>query len=1270
MTNYSEKRSRSRIPIKLDAQLQLSNGQSWPCTIADYCTEGMFIRFDTEKTALVESYISVEHGSILGLGFSVPGQNKGRDIEPSHFSIEADIVHIIEGAVGVRFVREYPNEIRALQSIKVNKDNREQVREGKVNVSLAQSKEIISELVLATKQHAQPLMEGLGDILVEEVKAASLKSSSDQLSNAMMAAGDRVESENRNIQNKFVAELEDPIGLYNQRVDRGVNVSDSLSLVGKGEFEDWLTSRVITTKAETRYLADLLPLRVRLQSISVGSSEYDQSVFGPVLLVDAFHHSIVPLNLVNQAEKLIFQLFDQHVMSDLDALYKSLNDILKKHNVLPELDVGSAARTTRKPSRPNKPQDKQNPTAEVDKNINDLSSTELTGQQSTFTSAPPFSANHQDSRNGSSVDATNPSVLGMMRSVADKPLLGDLGAKESSSLVHFTDSELAEGLAKLQSAPSTLQENSDESSSLLDRVKQNLGLDGESEKEIDKDQKVAIDVVDRFFLSMRSNPRISNEAKQHLLKLEVPVLKVLLNDEGFFEDHSSSVRAVMNRIAQLGAKGSRLNPASKKKISRLVQQIVEEFEQDTKVFDHVLSELDKLIERQNQLYSKNVERVAAAADGVHRVEEAAVAVARALNKRFEDKQIPSAVISLVESGWKELLNRIFIEYGEDSEEWRTNLAIIDDLIEFGEDPDKSLNVKVILPKIQEGLKLVSGSSDGINRVRDQLKDLIQQGPKSAHEAGAASLHEVPETEEDIVRQNISKSHELKSWIIKAKNVQLGTWLQYKKDDADAQYMRLVWIAKGYSKYVFVNHQGMKVIELGLFKLASNLKGGSIVEEHDYEIPIVNQGLDDMVKDVYDKLSFESNHDEKSGLIKKSEFCRQVKLLMASGRKTSLCSLIYISFKQNGEKLKALDDTFSKKVADSLNELNEKTSVVGRISTSDFALFTLEEGMDMLLLRCQESMKVLCDSDEFSPLELEALIAESSAHLGFRNPESMIRTARLGLNKAASDKINQFEGEFPSEESETEGSQKSTADDSISIESHTEVLEKSFDDLSFEIYTQITKPTDESVHIEHINLICSVEGSGVVYEPENSDDSIALDNWWLQRLVQTFKNKDPILDGMEYVRVKLSFLAFENEEYKSSLLALCSSGDIDPKRICFDIYDCSLMAEVNDSADRMRQLVAKGFRFSLDHFGSARSPFGYLKVLPVKMISIDESYVETLNQPDGDEVAANSISEVAHYLGKKVLATSVDTAICLQKMKRLGADFVQGTTVSEASLLEL
>ena len=48
-------------------------------------------------------------------------------------------------------------------------------------------------------------------------------------------------------------------------------------------------------------------------------------------------------------------------------------------------------------------------------------------------------------------------------------------------------------------------------------------------------------------------------------------------------------------------------------------------------------------------------------------------------------------------------------------------------------------------------------------------------------------------------------------------------MKFNKQENETTYMRLVWQAKGFSKFVFVNHQGMKVVELELVKFATMLQ---------------------------------------------------------------------------------------------------------------------------------------------------------------------------------------------------------------------------------------------------------------------------------------------------------------------------------------------------------------------------------------------------------------------------------------------------------------
>ena len=53
-----ERRSSLRRPIHHDAQLRLDGGAIWPCVIADYCSEGMFLKFSLSASVAIESDLS------------------------------------------------------------------------------------------------------------------------------------------------------------------------------------------------------------------------------------------------------------------------------------------------------------------------------------------------------------------------------------------------------------------------------------------------------------------------------------------------------------------------------------------------------------------------------------------------------------------------------------------------------------------------------------------------------------------------------------------------------------------------------------------------------------------------------------------------------------------------------------------------------------------------------------------------------------------------------------------------------------------------------------------------------------------------------------------------------------------------------------------------------------------------------------------------------------------------------------------------------------
>jgi EAL domain-containing protein (putative c-di-GMP-specific phosphodiesterase class I) len=1286
MNKSAERRSSLRRPIHHEATLRTADGFGLGCIITDFCLDGMFIKFPGSHQGRIAQPPELQsQNAVIELSFT---GDKGQVL-----SVQAHIVHAIEGACGLRFIQRYDRAVQSLMNVSISA--------GLAVEHAVPVQKIVDQCIVCIRHEFGNLMEAFWPAVVEMLKQDAVKASNDQRANMLMAHADKFQSQKNSLQQVLMQAVQDPVAAFSAHLEKRKAMNDKLTIIDKEEFEDWLLARVLIMKCEAEYQSLLLPLKLRLDALGVGDKRHHQSVFGPTLLVSAFQAALHVLIKDKQAEKNIFRLFEHQVMAGLEPLYQALNDILIGHNILPKLNVKQSLliKNVNSIERP------QTQKSERERAASDAVSQQPLPNPASPQMKPPSGI---ISPVESSRSFTLPpfSQGEMPRPAADAAMevqepprltLDDIGhlikhlqpvsSAESAglNLPAYTPEELAQSLAVLQA--SRHEAGRIDSPNLMERVKDKLRQSGE--KALQDQHKTAIDVVDRFLLSMRDNPRISDHAKQLLYKLDVPILKVMLKDEGFFDNRQSSVRAVINRIAQLGAKDAKLHPSSKARIDNLVDRLITDFDSDTAVFDETLAELDELLNKQNLVYVKNVERVAAAAEGTFRVEEAVVAVTEAINQRIASKFVPSAVVTLVNEGWKDYLQLTYIKHGCDSLPWHEALSVLDRLIAYGDDPRIPIDIKVLLPKIQEGLKLVSSANEASMTVREALKEFILNAPKGMHLSEQAQKLSLPDNEEDQLRRNISKSNELKDWIIKIKSLPLGAWFRFTRPDQDASYIRLVWVAKGFSKFVFVNHQGMRVIELGLFKLADYFKQGVMSYEPDYELPIVNQGLDAMVKDVYDRLAYETSHDTGTGLIKKAEFCRQVRLLMKHGRRTSACSLLFIRFRDAQHKPVALSDGFAKQVVEVISGRSFRQAILGRLAESDFVLFSVTDETPGFRAECQGALIELCQSAEESGQEMLVTLGESRAHLGFNNPEAMIRHAAEIIEAAAKAAPTEDAKEEALDETldvlkEDLDSAGQYADDAANSEPEA----ADFDQLNYTLFSQATAAlvrdnanAEKSAHarIEHnrqLALFYVIEGASQAYLPDNQKEAEAFDQWWINFLQRLQVSQAEWVSQHDCIRICLSGYAFNSSDLVGQLTALTESQQVSADRICFDIYDSYRIEDVELASIGMNTLKKLGYRFCLDHFGTERCPFAYMKALPVDMIKIDESFIVALNQSgtdtvadteaaaDVDEANADSITEIAHYLGKKVLASGVDTAVCLQKMKYLNVDFVQGSTVSK------
>jgi diguanylate cyclase (GGDEF)-like protein/PAS domain S-box-containing protein len=124
----------------------------------------------------------------------------------------------------------------------------------------------------------------------------------------------------------------------------------------------------------------------------------------------------------------------------------------------------------------------------------------------------------------------------------------------------------------------------------------------------------------------------------------------------------------------------------------------------------------------------------------------------------------------------------------------------------------------------------------------------------------------------------------------------------------------------------------------------------------------------------------------------------------------------------------------------------------------------------------------------------------------------------------------------------------------------------------------------------------------------------------------------------------------------------------------EITETSLMHDVDEALDTLRELSAMGVRLAIDDFGIGYSSLNHLKRFPVHRLKIDRSFVSDLGVDWDDAAIVSAIVSLARALNLETLAEGVETSAQVQALLSYGCTRFQGNyfsvplPASEADLL--
>jgi len=144
-----------------------------------------------------------------------------------------------------------------------------------------------------------------------------------------------------------------------------------------------------------------------------------------------------------------------------------------------------------------------------------------------------------------------------------------------------------------------------------------------------------------------------------------------------------------------------------------------------------------------------------------------------------------------------------------------------------------------------------------------------------------------------------------------------------------------------------------------------------------------------------------------------------------------------------------------------------------------------------------------------------------------------------------------------------------------------------------------------------------------------------------------------------IAVNLSVLLLSSDKLVPTVKALLRKHRLRPELLTLEVTETSTLGSGKEQIANLERLADLGVQLSIDDYGTGFSTLEYLKRVPASELKIDRSFVSVMSKSQSDRIMVNSTIQLAHSLGRKVVAEGVEDQETLDALKRMRCDMVQG-----------
>ncbi len=422
------------------------------------------------------------------------------------------------------------------------------------------------------------------------------------------------------------------------------------------------------------------------------------------------------------------------------------------------------------------------------------------------------------------------------------------------------------------------------------------------------------------------------------------------------------------------------------------------------------------------------------------------------------------------------------------------------------------------------------------------------------------------------------------------------------------------------------------------------------------------------------LSYQASHDALTGLINRREFDTRLETaVIAAQRGEGEYVLLYVDLDQ----FKVVNDTCGHSAGDRL--LRDITSLLQtRVRASDTIARLGGDEFGLLLERCSiEQAERVADSIRQAIHGYRFLWGANSLSVGASI--GVVRIAR-DTSSAASVLSAADIACYAAKDGGRNRVQIYEKDHGTSR--HREMqwvgrIARAVEDGRLELYAQrivgISANAGDHLFFELMVRLRDEDGSLVppnefIPAAERYNVMVMVDRWVVNRAIELLEACLARGRRLPLVAVNLSGTSINDEDFLEYVVSRLRDERV-AQALCFEITETAAVASLSKATYFMRELKARGCRFSLDDFGSGVSSFVYLKTLPVDFLKIDGQFAAHVAHDVVDRSMVEAIAKIGAALQVATIAEKVESAEVLQVLKQIGVDYIQGFHLAEPCAIE-